>query len=301
MRRTKFRRRALTVQTRAELGFDPASGNTRTRTWIRTTANRFRTLDHTIWSFRYSGPGSARNCPRRSSCRTAPRRRQRTSTRSPGCWINLLARQAFPNSTFTAIERRRPHRYSRESNEKHFSENGMRFRIFFSAWGKQPRFTEACSDYSDLQEFESLFREHFREFVKKQIEKEIVPRRTPARGRSWEFNPFRGLEYFDFDHSPIFHGRTKVVGEVVDALNEQAIAKKPFVLILGPSGSGKTSLVRGGVLPLLTELATVMGEGPWRRVTTRPGPGSDPFDALAAALLADGALPELQEGKSRDA
>ena len=172
---------------------------------------------------------------------------------------------------------------------------------FFSAWGKQAGFTEACSDYSDLQQFESLFREHFREFLKKQIEKEIVPRKTPARGRSWEFNPFRGLQYFDFDHSPIFHGRTKAVGEVVDALNEQAIAKKPFVLILGPSGSGKTSLVRGGVLPLLTELATVMGEGPWRRVTTRPGPGSDPFDALAAALLADGALPELREGKSRDA
>jgi hypothetical protein len=172
---------------------------------------------------------------------------------------------------------------------------------FFLAWERQPGFTQACNDYSDLQEFESLFREHFREFLKRQVEKEIVPRKTPARGRSWEFNPFRGLQYFDFEHAPIFHGRTKAVGEVVDALNDQAIAKMPFVLILGPSGSGKTSLVRGGVLPLLTELATVMGEGLWRRAITRPGSGADPFVALAAALLADRALPELQEGTSREA
>jgi hypothetical protein len=170
---------------------------------------------------------------------------------------------------------------------------------FFAAWGKHPMFTEACSEYSDLHEFESLFREHFRAFLKTQVEKEIVPRKTPAKGRSWDSDPFRGLQYFDFEHAPIFHGRTKSVGEVVDALKKQAIANKPFVLVLGPSGSGKTSLIRGGVLPLLSELATVMGEGPWRRAITRPGSGGDPFDGLAAALLADGALPELQE--SRDA
>jgi conflict system STAND superfamily ATPase len=172
---------------------------------------------------------------------------------------------------------------------------------FFLTWQKQPGFIQACNDYSDLQEFESLFREHFREFLRRQVEKEIVPRRTPAKGRSWEFNPFRGLQYFGFEHAPIFHGRTKAVGEVVDALKDQAIAKKPFVLILGPSGSGKTSLVRGGVLPLLTELATAMGEGPWRRAIARPGSGGDPFVALAAAFLADNALPELHEGKSGEA
>jgi len=188
----------------------------------------------------------------------------------------------------------------REQRETFFREWDA-VQDFFLAWERQPGFTQACNDYSDLQEFESLFREHFREFLKRQVEKEIVPRKTPAKGRSWEFNPFRGLQYFDFEHAPIFHGRTKAVGEVVDALNDQAIAKMPFVLILGPSGSGKTSLVRGGVLPLLTELATVMGEGLWRRAITRPGSGADPFVALAAALLADRALPELQEGTSGEA
>ena len=186
----------------------------------------------------------------------------------------------------------------REQREAFFREWDA-VQDFFAAWGKHPMFTEACSEYSDLHEFESLFREHFRAFLKTQVGKEIVPRKTPAKGRSWDSDPFRGLQYFDFEHAPIFHGRTKAIGEVVDALREQAIAKKPFVLVLGPSGSGKTSLIRGGVLPLLSELATVMGEGPWRRALTRPGSGGDPFEGLAAALLADGALPELQQ--SRDA
>ena len=172
---------------------------------------------------------------------------------------------------------------------------------FFASWEKQAEFAKACSDYLDLQQFETVFREHFRDFLNRQVDKEIVPRRTTTKGRSWHSNPFRGLQYFDFEHGPIFHGRTKAVGEVVDSLNEQAKFKKPFVLVLGSSGSGKSSLVRAGVLPLLTELATVMGEGPWRRAITRPGSGGDPFGALAAALVADGALPELQEQKSREA
>ena len=71
--------------------------------------------------------------------------------------------------------------------------------------------------------------------------------------------------------------------------------------MLGASGSGKSSLVRAGVLPLLTEIGTAVGDGPWRRAITRPGLGGasgDPFSALAAALLAKAALPELQKGIS---
>ena len=64
----------------------------------------------------------------------------------------------------------------------------------------------------------------------------------------------------------------------------------------GPSGSGKSSLVRAGVLPLLTQPGTIEGIGLWRRAVTRPGAGGvdgDCFDALAAALLEPAALPVL--------
>src|SRR5262245_13322050 len=52
-------------------------------------------------------------------------------------------------------------------------------------------------------------------------------------------NPFRGLEFFDSEHAPFFHGRTKTVGELLNVLQQQAAAKRPFVLVLGPDGCGK--------------------------------------------------------------
>jgi conflict system STAND superfamily ATPase len=171
---------------------------------------------------------------------------------------------------------------------------------FFTVWEKQKTFAEACSRYSDLQEFESLFRTHFRDFLTRQLEKEIVPRKPVLRVNRKKVEPFRGLRFFNFEHAPIFHGRTKAVGQVLDALGKQAAAKTPFVLVLGPSGSGKSSLVRAGVLPLLTEVGTIAGEGPWRYAVSRPGSGSDPFDSLATALLESTALPELKRAKKRD-
>jgi AAA ATPase domain len=165
---------------------------------------------------------------------------------------------------------------------------------FCAAWEKngETEFRECCHDYQDLEEFENLFREHFRDFLARRLDREIGSGEAPPKGRYLESNPFRGLNFFDFKHAALFHGRTKAVGEVLDALENQAAATKRFVLVVGPTGSGKSSLVRAGILPLLTK-----GNGLWRRAVTRPGAG-DPFDALAAALFDKFALPELQEEES---
>jgi hypothetical protein len=171
---------------------------------------------------------------------------------------------------------------------------------FCTAWEKNggTEFRECCHDYQDLEEFENLFRAHFRDFLARQLDRETGSTKALRAVRYLESNPFRGLNFFDFEHAALYHGRTKAVGEVLDALKNQATAKKRFVLVVGPTGSGKSSLVRAGVLPLLT-----LGDGPWRRAVTRPGPGGgagDPFDRLAAALLGEFALRELQDEESPD-
>jgi WD40 repeat protein/energy-coupling factor transporter ATP-binding protein EcfA2 len=178
---------------------------------------------------------------------------------------------------------------------------------FLTAWStdSEGRFIGAFNNYRNLEDFELLFREHFRDFLSTQTSGErgrlLMARRSQPR--RWKENPFRGLEIFDFEHAPIFHGRTKAIGAVLETLGVQLREQRPFVLIVGPSGSGKSSLVRAGVLPLLTQTGTIEGIGFWRRAVTRPGAGgrnSDCFDALASALLESSALPALENPESRD-
>src|SRR5271165_3851845 len=176
---------------------------------------------------------------------------------------------------------------------------------FFESWLKdgEGQFIGAFNNYYNLEEFERLFREHFRDFLSTQVsselQRQLIGRRSQTR--RWKENPFRGLQIFDFEHAPIFQGRTKAIGTVLEALEVQFRAQRPFVLIVGASGSGKSSLVRAGVLPLLTQPETIEGIGLWRRAVTRPGAGGgdgDCFDALAAALLEPPALAALRDSES---
>jgi WD40 repeat protein/serine/threonine protein kinase len=177
---------------------------------------------------------------------------------------------------------------------------------FFAHWEKNSKgnFAGTCDSYRNLEKFEELFRGHFRDFLASQVEQEIGEKLLDRKIRRWKSCPFRGLNFFDFEHAPIFHGRTKTMGEVLEALEAQVRAQRPFVLVLGASGSGKSSLVRAGVLPLLTQPETIEGVGLWRWSVTRPGAGGsggDCFDALAAALLESSALPALQDPESQNA
>ncbi|WP_043784724.1 tetratricopeptide repeat protein [Solidesulfovibrio alcoholivorans] len=112
-----------------------------------------------------------------------------------------------------------------------------------------------------------------------------------------EKSPFRGLLPFDFEHAPVYFGRTKATAEVIDALKGQTAAGRAFVLVLGASGCGKSSLVRAGVLPLLIEPGVVDGVGLWRRAMLRPSDmAEDLFMGLAKALADEEAMPELLAG-----
>jgi tetratricopeptide (TPR) repeat protein len=168
----------------------------------------------------------------------------------------------------------------------------------------EANFNGAWNNYQNLEEFEEIFRGHFRDFLGRQVDQDTGQKLLSRKVRRWKSSPFRGLNVFDFEHAPIFHGRTRAIGEVLEALEGQVRAQRPFVLIVGASGSGKSSLVRAGVLRLLTQPGTIEGLRFWRWSVTRPGAGGsggDCFDALAAALLEPTALPALGDPESRNA
>ena len=177
-------------------------------------------------------------------------------------------------------------------------------RDFLTEWEDKRKGTTDFNRYKTLEQFEEQFRSHFRDFVADQIKQDAGTKLPERRVRRWKTSPFRGLNVFDFEHAPIFFGRTKAIGEVLEALDQQRKVWRPFVLIVGASGSGKSSLVRAGVLPLLIQPGTIEGIGLWRRAVTRPGgggSGGDCFDALANALLDSAALPGLENPESTSA
>ena len=177
-------------------------------------------------------------------------------------------------------------------------------RNFLAEWEDNRKGTTDFNHYKTLEEFEEQFRSHFREFVADQIKQDAGPKLPERRARRWKSSPFRGLNVFDFEHAPIFFGRAKAIGEVLEALDQQRKAWSRLVLIVGASGSGKSSLVRAGVLPALTQPGTIGGVGLWRRAVTRPGgggSGGDCFDGLANSLLDSAALPGLENPESTSA
>jgi len=160
--------------------------------------------------------------------------------------------------------------------------------------------------FRNSAEFEDAFEIHLDKLIQRRLEEMGVDLALPATTAApdqprWEGSPFRGLETFEFEHAPIFYGRTHAISGVLDALRRQAAAGQAFVLVLGRSGGGKSSLVRAGVMPLLVEPGVVEGVGLWRRAILRPAEAtSDLFEAFAAALTGPDALPELlSDGTTR--
>jgi serine/threonine protein kinase/formylglycine-generating enzyme required for sulfatase activity len=99
---------------------------------------------------------------------------------------------------------------------------------------------------------------------------------TGQRASVPEGNPYRGLLPFESTHRSLFFGRRSEVGTIVERLRTE-----PSLLIVGDSGSGKSSLVRAGVLPLLSE-GVLDRHRSWQ--LTAMVPGRHPHAALLHAL-----------------
>jgi len=161
---------------------------------------------------------------------------------------------------------------------------------------KEQVFIRSFHTFKESPGFESLLEDHLRELLS-----QYLPEGAAARPL-WEGAPFRGLQVFDYQHEDIFFGRSQAVMEIINLLSRQVEGGCAFALVLGRSGSGKSSLVRAGVLPLLTRYGAMPEVKVWRWAVITPSQSQgDLFEGLAAGILGPTALPELQTQASRGA
>src|ERR1043165_2524286 len=90
-------------------------------------------------------------------------------------------------------------------------------------------------------------------------------------------NPYPGLRPFEFPERHLFFGRERQSEEL-----SRRLESSRFLAIIGTSGSGKSSLVRAGLLPVLSG-GFLAKAGPRGRVAMFR-PGKAPVRNLAAAL-----------------
>jgi tetratricopeptide (TPR) repeat protein len=161
-------------------------------------------------------------------------------------------------------------------------------------------FKRGFNTFTDADEFERQFEDHLRTTLLERCPKyrkdsDELPTWPPGKP------PYRGLDYFDLEHAPVFHGRVAAVHAVLEQLQAQAAMGRPFVLVLGASGVGKSSLLRAGLLHALVNKHRVKEVDLWRYAVFEPNakPG-DLMRGLAADLLAETALPELAQAKFGD-
>jgi formylglycine-generating enzyme required for sulfatase activity len=150
-------------------------------------------------------------------------------------------------------------------------------------------FTAALHSFATTVEFEEQLYEHLRALLERRAG-------APTVGVAirWHKAPFRGLRSFEYEHAPVFFGRTRSRNELRELLARREAASHAFVLVLGASGSGKSSLVKAGLLPDLRLPGMIGQVGLVRWGLLRPSDArGDLLDALAAAIQSATALPEL--------
>jgi WD40 repeat protein/transcriptional regulator with XRE-family HTH domain len=97
--------------------------------------------------------------------------------------------------------------------------------------------------------------------------------------------PYRGLLPFGESDAGVFYGRERLAAELAAKLAARA-ASGGLVVVTGASGAGKSSLLRAGLLPILSRGQQIPGSDRWPRVVMTPT--KDPLTELAARLAALG-------------
>jgi energy-coupling factor transporter ATP-binding protein EcfA2 len=171
-------------------------------------------------------------------------------------------------------------------------EQRLAFLNFWDQWffTSEGQFKAAYNTFESTDEFEEKLEQHLRSW--------LTDRGYAARAVAWPIgekgSPFRGLEAFGPADEEIFFGRERETARALERLGRAAARGCGFLLLVGESGSGKSSLARAGIVPKLMRGALPGRIASWRYAEARPG--ARVAAALAQALFAQDALPELARG-----
>lgn len=99
---------------------------------------------------------------------------------------------------------------------------------------------------------------------------------APASASTLPASPYPGLRSFNEREWLIFFGRERFADRVIELLGQCSV-----LLVHGDSGAGKSSLIKAGVLPLLSQSSLVTG-ATWRTAVVRPQRA--PLEELARCL-----------------
>jgi tetratricopeptide (TPR) repeat protein len=151
----------------------------------------------------------------------------------------------------------------------------------------------AMHDFERADEFEERLETHLRELIRSKIGADDEERRHLIRWHAG--SPWRGLSTFEPEHAQVFFGRNRARADLRMQLTRRAEpGNATFILVTGASGTGKSSLVKAGLIPDVKLPGMIPNIGLVRIAMMRPNDvEDDPMAALARALVAPGALPEL--------
>jgi len=112
--------------------------------------------------------------------------------------------------------------------------------------------------------------------------------------------PNRGLLPSRESNVGVFYGREQLAAGLAVKLAARA-ADGGLVVVTGVQGSGKSSLLRAGLLPILTRGQQVPGSARWARIVLTPT--KDPLTELAGQLAAIGGpdILAVRDGLARHA
>ena len=91
---------------------------------------------------------------------------------------------------------------------------------FFNRWfhdKAEGTLVAAFHPFNTSANFEEILESHLSKLIKNRLPESAIKEEIAAIKPQWEEgSPFRGLNVFEFEHSPVFFGRTKAVSEVID-------------------------------------------------------------------------------------